>query len=71
MENKPGDLEGLASTSGKAVEREIDATPTPKASAPAAATEVPDPDEDDLDDLDGQYTSNLSGTDLTLCRYAR
>lgn len=54
METKPGDLEGLAESSGKAIEKE---SQDAKASVPTpapAATSVPDPDEDDLDDLDGK-----------------
>jgi peroxin-19 len=62
METKPGDLEGLAKSSGKAVETEAEATSTPKdpapkqePTAPIPTEDVPDPDEDDLDDLDGQF----------------
>lgn len=57
MEKKLGDLEGLAESSGKALERET-ANEAPKNPAPEVSTEVPDPDEDDLDDLDGQYIHN-------------
>ena len=70
MENKPGDLESLAASTGKEIEKE--ATPAPKSTDPApkdeipreemptpkqeiAPEEVPDPEEDDLDDLDGSY----------------
>lgn len=55
MESKPGDPEGIAATTGKAVETGVEETnPTskPKDPAPATTDEVPDPDEDDLDDLD-------------------
>ncbi|KAH6722356.1 Pex19 protein family-domain-containing protein [Leptodontidium sp. MPI-SDFR-AT-0119] len=65
METKPGDLEGLAETSSKAIQKEAEAESKPvskdpapaEAAAPvqqnvASAEEVPDPDEDDLDDLD-------------------
>ncbi|KAG4429652.1 hypothetical protein IFR05_014856, partial [Cadophora sp. M221] len=66
METKPGDLEGLAETSSKAIQKEAETEketkPVSKDPAPAAAppiqqditstAEVPDPDEDDLDDLD-------------------
>ncbi|KAL2073164.1 hypothetical protein VTL71DRAFT_10488 [Oculimacula yallundae] len=64
METKPGDLEGLAETTSKAIQKEeaVEAKPVSKDPAPAvlapiqqdvATTEdVPDPDEDDLDDLD-------------------
>lgn len=80
MEKKPGELEGLAEASGKAMEKEPETLPTPKDPAPAdiptpkgpvPAEEVPDPDEDDLDDLDGQ-TSHIFKIDvLTSSRYAR
>lgn len=60
MENKPGDPEGPAAVSGKAIGNKTDTEPAkdPKSSAvpkykdsvPVEA--VPDPDEDDLDDLD-------------------
>jgi len=62
MESKPGDSEGLAEASGKALEKETTAVPVSKDPAPAevpkpnnpiSTEEVPDPDEDDLDDLDG------------------
>jgi hypothetical protein len=54
METKSGDLEGLAESTNKAIEKDpADAITKPKDPAPAPA-EVPDPDEDDLDDLDGQ-----------------
>lgn len=56
MESKPGDLEGLAQTTGKAIDKETKAESTPskpKDPAPTATADVPDPDEDDLDDLDG------------------
>ena len=62
MESKPGDLEGLAEVSGKAIEKETTAAPVSKDPAPAevpkptnavSTEEVPDPEEDDLDDLDG------------------
>lgn len=70
METKPGDLEGLAETSSKAIQKESEAAaapkteykdPAPAASAPiqqdvASTEEVPDPDEDDLDDLDGMLS---------------
>merc|ERR1711977_587601 len=62
METKPGDLEGLAEVSSKAIQKEEEPAPVSKdpASTTAAPTrkdvasseEVPDPDEDDLDDLD-------------------
>lgn len=54
MESKPGDLEGLAKTTGKAMEKE-ESKPTTSAPKqdPAPVEDVPDPDEDDLDDLDG------------------
>ncbi|KAH7356669.1 Pex19 protein family-domain-containing protein [Rhexocercosporidium sp. MPI-PUGE-AT-0058] len=64
METKPGDLDGLAETSSKAIQKEAEAEtkPVSKDPAPTAQTstqqdvasteEVPDPDEDDLDDLD-------------------
>jgi len=65
METKPGDLEGLAEVSSKAIQKEEEPAPVSKdpASTTAAPTrkdvasseEVPDPDEDDLDDLDGAY----------------
>jgi len=61
METMPGDLEGLAVTTAKAIDKESDESVKPKDPAShagakvAVATEnVPDPDEDDLDDLDGQ-----------------
>jgi peroxin-19 len=62
METKPGDLEGLAEASGKAIEKESDPAPVPddpasevpKPKDPVPTKDVPDPDEDDLDDLDGQ-----------------
>jgi peroxin-19 len=60
METKPGDLEGLAKSPGKAAEKEAEVTSTPKdpaskgeSEAPIPIGDVPDPDEDDLDDLDG------------------
>ncbi|KAM3072310.1 Peroxisome chaperone and import receptor [Clarireedia jacksonii] len=55
METKPGDLEGLAETSTKALASGASATSAPKPAEEGAAMEeedVPDPDEDDLDDLD-------------------
>jgi peroxin-19 len=61
MEATPGDLEGLAATTGKAIEKESDEAVKPKdptsyagAKVAVATEDVPDPDEDDLDDLDGQ-----------------
>lgn len=61
MESKPGDLEGLAATTGKALEKESEAASKPRDPAPpvevkalVATEDVPDPDEDDLDDLDGK-----------------
>lgn len=58
METKPGDLEGLAQTTAKAMEPEKkEDNTTPKANdpaPPAAAEAAPDPEEDDLDDLDGK-----------------
>jgi len=54
MESKPGDLEGLAQTTGKAIEKE-ESNPTTAFAwkqDPAPVEDVPDPDEDDLDDLD-------------------
>ena len=64
MESKPGDLEGLAEASGKAMETDTTAVPIPKDPAseapkpkegsPVPTKDVPDPDEDDLDDLDGE-----------------
>lgn len=56
MELKSENLEGLATTTGKAIEseaKERSHSPKPSDPAPAATDEVPDPDEDDLDDLDG------------------
>lgn len=63
METKAGDLEGLAETSSKAIQKEEETAPVSKDPAPTTAAptqkdvapteEVPDPDEDDLDDLDG------------------
>ena len=54
MESKPGDLEGLAQTTGKAIEKEASHTTASTSTANLAPVEdVPDPDEDDLDDLDG------------------
>jgi peroxin-19 len=58
MEKKTGDLEGLAETSEKILEREAETTskPTPEAAKSddiIPAEDIPDPDEDDLDDLDG------------------
>jgi hypothetical protein len=71
METKPGDLEGLAKSSGKAVEKEAEATSTPKdpapkqeSTAPLPTEDVPDPDEDDLDDLDGQFPAKYQRTIL-------
>jgi peroxin-19 len=57
MEQKPGDLEGLAKATGKAIEKETQAVPKPKDLAPTE--DVPDPDEDDLDDLDGKFHKYL------------
>jgi peroxin-19 len=64
METRPGDLEGLATASGKAVEKEAESTTKPKdpaskeeTKAPIPTEDVPDPDEDDLDDLDGQFST--------------
>ena len=53
MEQKPGGLEGLGETTGKAIEKETQAVPKPM--DPAPTVDVPDPDEDDLDDLDGKF----------------
>lgn len=53
MESKPGDLEGLAQTTGKAIEKEEPKSTTSMTLADPALEDVPDPDEDDLDDLDG------------------
>lgn len=69
METKPEDLEGLATTSGNAVEAEAKETiPTskPKDPAPPATEDVPDPDEDDLDDLDGLYFTPKNQPSVTL-----
>lgn len=52
MESKPGDLEGLAESSGKAIKKETTVS-AQESKAPACTEDVPDPDEDDLDDLDG------------------
>ncbi|PQE27566.1 hypothetical protein CJF30_00007932 [Rutstroemia sp. NJR-2017a BBW] len=55
MESKPGDLEGLAESSTKALASEASAASAPKPAEGGATMEdedVPDPDEDDLDDLD-------------------
>jgi len=64
MEKQADDLEGLAKTSGKAIEKQSDVASKPKDPASTAETykpaeqtateDVPDPDEDDLDDLDGK-----------------
>jgi hypothetical protein len=55
MESKPGDLEALSKTTGKAIEKEQSKSTTASAlkQDPAPIEDVPDPDEDDLDDLDG------------------
>jgi peroxin-19 len=56
METKPGDLDGVAQTTGKAIEKEESKPTTASTSKPdpaPAVEDVPDPDEDDLDDLDG------------------
>lgn len=55
MESKTGDLEGLAQTTGKRIEKgcvKAD-TASPAKQDPVPVEDVPDPDEDDLDDLDG------------------
>jgi len=62
METKPGDLEGLAESSVKALKKDSE---TAKATVPtpsASTTSVPDPDEDDLDDLDGKVNPSSSST---------
>lgn len=59
MENKPGDLEGLADATGKAVERESATTAAQIPPPTAAVADAPDPDEDDLDDLDGQCLNDI------------
>jgi peroxin-19 len=78
MESKPGDLEGLAESSTKALASEASAASAPKPAEGGATVEdedVPDPDEDDLDDLDGmaQHFSYYAKLDniLTEHRYAR
>jgi hypothetical protein len=80
MEKLPGDSEGLAESSGKAVEKEAEGASTTKDPTSVEVTEpkdhapmeaVPDPDEDDLDDLDGQLYANLRVHILTTSRYAR
>lgn len=53
MESKPGDLEGLSHSTGKAIEKEESKNTTSIAKPNPAVEDVPDPDEDDLDDLDG------------------
>ncbi|CZT08705.1 hypothetical protein WAI453_006153 [Rhynchosporium graminicola] len=78
METKPGDLEGLAETTSKAIQKDSEVStssaskdPAPVSSAPiqqdVATTEnVPDPDEDDLDDLDDMLDEfNPSKPELT------
>jgi peroxin-19 len=79
MEKQPGDLEGLAEASGKAMEKESDPALVPKdpASAdipkpkdPVPTEDVPDPDEDDLDDLDGKLYTCLTKLVLMADRYA-
>ncbi|KUJ12139.1 Pex19-domain-containing protein [Mollisia scopiformis] len=57
MEKKADDLEGLAETSGKIMEKEKETASKPTAEAAksedvAPTEDIPDPDEDDLDDLD-------------------
>jgi hypothetical protein len=61
METTTADLEALAATTRKAIEKESDEATKPKdpasdaeAKVAVATEDVPDPDEDDLDDLDGQ-----------------
>jgi peroxin-19 len=78
MESKPGDLEGLAESSTKALASEASAASASKPAEGGAAMEeedVPDPDEDDLDDLDGmaQHSPCHIKLDniLTGHRYAR
>lgn len=62
MESKPGDLEGLAETTGRAIEKEEhqNTAVTSKPDPAVEDTGAPDPDEDDLDDLDGKSCS-ISG----------
>ncbi|KAG0652118.1 Peroxisomal farnesylated [Hyphodiscus hymeniophilus] len=52
MESKPGDLEGLAQSAGKAIEKDASTTITSASKPDPIVEDVPDPDEDDLDDLD-------------------
>lgn len=60
MEAKPGDLEGLAETSSKILQKEAaPAAPSEVSESPAQVDDVPDPDEDDLDDLDGDFLPPL------------
>jgi len=53
MESKPGDLEGLAESRVKTLQKESTPAVSVTASDLQDEENVPDPDEDDLDDLDG------------------
>lgn len=71
METKPGDLEGLAAASGKAIQN---ASKSLNEEATSSHDAFPDPDEDDLDDLDGWTSSNKLPYTRAIadrCRYAR
>jgi len=52
MESKPGDLEGLAESGVKILQKEAAPAASVTATEPQDEENVPDPDEDDLDDLD-------------------
>jgi peroxin-19 len=76
MEQKPGDLEGLAETSTKILQTENAATtPAPsatvKSDVPTPPEEFPDPEEDDLDDLDGISYKFILLPVLMFSRYVR
>lgn len=68
MESKLGDLEGIARTTGKAIEKEESKTSTASTSKPdpAPVEDVPDPDEDDLDDLDGLLSPQFHNITLLM-----
>ena len=73
MESKAGTLEGLANTTGKAIQKEgSEITTSTSKPAPPPVDSVPDPDEDDLDDLDGLQILRIQTTvSNNQIRYAR